>query len=309
MMKKLILIFPLLFSIVAFGQFDPSFRQNKFNALMLNPAQAGANEFSEVTILGTQSWVGFDGAPRSMTASGNFNLNHNLGLGVSGHIDQLGPTRSSRISSDLAYHLKINDEWTASLGLRAMISSIYVDLPSLTTTVKDDPYMQQALVSGTMFDVGFGGLIYSEQYYFGISMPRLARISFMNVDMQEYVDRRGFVSYGGAEFDIASDWEIRPSVVARYIPTYPLLLDVNAMFTYDSDYDFGINYQLMNSIGLVLGYHLGEQMSFGYSYSFPTSALNRISFQSHELAIKIRLLNKGGGSGNTRSSQSPRFFN
>ncbi|MEX1190367.1 MAG: PorP/SprF family type IX secretion system membrane protein [Brumimicrobium sp.] len=307
-MKRLILIFPLLFSILAFGQFDPNFRQNKFNALLLNPAQAGANQFNEVTILGTQSWVGFEGAPRSMTASGNFNLKHNLGFGISGHIDQLGPTRSSRISSDLAYHLKINSDWTASIGLRGMLSSISVDLPSLTTTVKDDPYMQQALVSGTMFDVGFGGLVYSEQYYFGVSMPRLARISFMNVDMQEYVDRRGFVAYGGASFEIASSIDFRPSLVARYITSYPLLLDINAMFTYDDMFDFGINYQLMNSLGVVLGYNLGDQMSFGYCYSFPTSELNRISFQSHELMIKIRLLNEGGG-GNTRSSQSPRFFN
>jgi hypothetical protein len=130
----------------------------------------------------------------------------------------------------------------------------------------------------------------------------------MNVDMQQYVDRRGFIAYGGASFDIASSWEFRPSIVSRYIPTYPLLLDVNAMFTYDSDYDFGINYQLMNSLGLVLGYNLGDQMSFGYAYSFPTSELNRISFQSHEFVIKIRILNQGG-SGSTRSSQSPRFFN
>lgn len=307
-MKKLLLFSTLILSIVATAQFDPNFRQNKFNALLLNPAQAGANQFSEVTILGTQSWVGFEGAPRSLTASGNFNLKHNLGFGVSGHIDQLGPTRSSRLSADLAYHLKLNDNWTASLGLRAMISSIYVDLPSLTTTVANDPYMQQALVSGTMFDVGFGGLVYSKDYYFGVSMPRLARVNFMNVDMQQYVDRRGFVAYGGATFDIGAYMDFRPSIVSRYVASYPLLLDVNAMFTYDDTYDFGLNYQLLNSLGVVVGYHLGDQMSFGYAYSFPTSALNRISFQSHELVIKIKILNQGGD-GSSKSSQSPRFFN
>ena len=265
-MKKVLLFSTLILSIVATGQFDPNFRQNKFNALLLNPAQAGANQFNEVTILGTQSWVGFEGAPRSLTASGNFNLKHNLGFGVSGHIDQLGPTKSSRLSADLAYHLKLNENWTASIGL------------------------------------------YSKDYYFGVSMPRLARINFMNVDMQQYVDRRGFVAYGGATFDIGAYMDFRPSIVSRYVTSYPLLLDVNAMFTYDDTYDFGLNYQLMNSLGVVLGYHLGDQMSFGYAYSFPTSALNRISFQSHELVIKIKILNQGG-SGNVKSSQSPRFFN
>lgn len=307
-MKRLILIFTIAIGTLAHAQYDPNFRQNKFNALLLNPAQAGANPYSEVTLLGSQSWVGFEGAPRSLTASGNFNLKHNLGFGVTGHMDQLGPTRSSRMSADLAYHLQLNSEWTASVGLRSMISSIYVDLPSLTTTVKDDPYMSQALVSGTLFDVGFGGLVYSDQYYFGASMPKLAQIEFMNVDMQNYVDRRGFIAYGGASFDIGTAMEIRPSFVTRYVTSYPLLVDINAMFTYDDDYDFGINYQVLNSLGVVLGYNLGEQFSFGYAYSFPTSELNRISFQSHELVLKLRILNEGGG-GSSNRSQSPRFFN
>tara|TARA_B100000508_G_scaffold118450_1_gene98518 strand:- start:28046 stop:28969 length:924 start_codon:yes stop_codon:yes gene_type:complete len=307
-MKRILTLIAISCTVIAQAQFNPNFRQNRFNALLLNPAQAGANEYSEVTLLGTQSWVQFDGAPRSLTASGNFNLKHNLGFGVTGHIDQLGPTRSSRLTGDMAYHLKLNESWKASIGLRAMISSIYVDLPSLTTTVADDPYMSQALVSGTLFDVGFGGLVYSDKYYFGVSMPRLAQIKFMNVDMQQYVDRRGFIAYGGASFDIADRMEFRPSLVGRYITSYPFLLDVNAMFTYDEKYDFGINYQLLNSVGLVLGYNLGDQLSMGYAYSIPTTTINRVSFQSHEIVLKFRILNQGGGARSGRS-QSPRFFN
>lgn len=307
-MKRVLLIIVLSLSMMAQAQFNPSFRQNRFNALLINPAQAGANEFSEVTLLGTQSWVGFDGAPRSLTASGNFNLKHNLGFGVTGHIDQLGPVRSSRLTGDLAYHLQLNHDWKASIGLRTMISSIYVDLPSLTTTVADDPFMSQALVSGTLFDVGIGGLVYSEKYYFGVSMPRVSQIQFLDVDMGDFVNRRSLIAYGGASFDIGGEFEFRPSLVGRYITSYPLLLDVNAMFTYAENYDFGINYQLLNSVGLMLGYHLGDQFSIGYAYSLPTTAINRISFQSHEIVLKFKLLNQGGGAVIGRS-QSPRFFN
>lgn len=314
MMKRLIYILTAFAFTTVFGQSDPSFRQNNFNALMLNPAQAGANDHDEITILGTQSWLGFDGAPRTVTSSGNFNLKHNMGFGISGFLDQLGPISASRLSADLAYHLSLNDEWKAALGLRSMISSIYVDLPSLSTTVKDDPYMSTSLTSGTLFDVGFGGLVYSDQYYFGVSMPRVATRSFRNVIMQEFVERKGFISYGGAEFDLSDDIQIRPSVVARYVHSYPLLLDVNAMFTYDGKYDFGINYQLMNSLGVVLGYELGEQMTLGYAYSFPTTKLNRISFQSHEIVLRFKLYRGAGGgsegsSGGSSGSRSPRFFN
>lgn len=308
-MKKIIYILTAFAFTTSFGQSDPNFRQNNFNALMLNPAQAGANDYNDVTILGSQSWLGFDGAPRTVTASGNFNLKHNMGFGISGFLDQLGPINASRISADLAYHLKLNEDWTAALGLRAMLSSIYVDLPSLTTTVLNDPYMSTSLVSGTLFDVGFGGLLYSDQYYFGVSMPRVASRNFQNVNMQEFVERKGFISYGGAQFDLTETLQIRPSTVFRYVHSYPLLWDVNAMFTYDGKYDFGLNYQLMNSLGVVLGYELGEQLSFGYAYSFPTSKLNRISFQSHEIVIRIKMFGGEGGFSGGGSSKSPRFFN
>lgn len=307
-MKRILYIIAFFGTLNLNSQADPNFRQNNFNALLLNPAQAGANPYNDVTILGSQSWLGFEGAPRTLTASGNFNLKHNMGFGMSGFIDQIGPIRSSRVASDLAYHLKLNNEWRASVGLRAMISSTYVDLPSLSTTQANDPSMMVGLTSGTLFNMGFGGLVYSEQYYFGISMPRVASTSFSNVIMEDFVDRRGLILYGGAEFEIADSLKIRPSMLLRYVTSYPPLVDINAMFTYKNKYDFGLNYQVMNSIGLVLGYDLGNQLMIGYSYSFPTSKLNRVSFQSHEIVLRLKMPDRMSGA-TGGNFQSARFFN
>lgn len=308
-MKRIVFVF-LIVSLGVNAQSDPNFRQNVFNALILNPAQAGANDRDEFVLLGTQSWIGFEGAPKTLTGSGNFNLNNNFGLGVSGFVDQLGPISSTRFSTDLAYHLDLNESWKAAVGLRGMITSITVDLPSLTTTQANDPHMMNALTSGTMFDVGLGGLVYSEDYYFGVSMPKVGTTTFMNVDMQGFVEKRGFIGYGGANITLSESLDMRPSAVARYVGTYPLLVDLNAMFTYADQFDFGLNYQVLNSIGVILGFELDQQLSVGYAYSYPTSQINRISFQTHEVALRIKMLgNKSKGVATDPSFESPRFFN
>jgi hypothetical protein len=106
------------------GQADPSFRQNQFNILMLNPAQAGANSYNDISVLASRSLVGFTGAPKTYTASGNFRVFNNLGLGVTAFRDQLGPVTTTRGSLNLAYHLKMNNKWNIALGIRGMISSM-----------------------------------------------------------------------------------------------------------------------------------------------------------------------------------------
>ncbi len=115
-MKRLIThTFILAVAIVAtaskvHGQADPSFRQNQFNILMLNPAQAGANSYNDISVLASRSLVGFTGAPKTYTASGNFRVFNNLGLGVTAFRDQLGPVTTTRGSLNLAYHLKMNNK-------------------------------------------------------------------------------------------------------------------------------------------------------------------------------------------------------
>ena len=57
---------------------DPNFRFNQFNSLLLNPAQAGANSYSDVSVLGVSQWNSLPGAPRTAAFSGNFKMGDNF---------------------------------------------------------------------------------------------------------------------------------------------------------------------------------------------------------------------------------------
>ena len=118
-MNKIILISGMLLSVsTTFGQSDPSYRQNQFNAMQLNPAQTGSNDRNEINVLTSESWIGIDGAPKTTTASGNFNATNRLGVGFVALNDQIGPVKTNRIGISGAYHLPLNKHWKMSIGLQ-----------------------------------------------------------------------------------------------------------------------------------------------------------------------------------------------
>ena len=92
------------------AQVDPSYRQYRFNALVLNPAHAGSNEYSDVSVLGSQYWVGMPGAPQTATISGNFKVMDNFGIGATVVADENGPVHSTNVSLVGAYHLKLSNK-------------------------------------------------------------------------------------------------------------------------------------------------------------------------------------------------------
>jgi type IX secretion system PorP/SprF family membrane protein len=271
---------------------------------MLNPAQAGANPYSDVSVLGSLSMVGITGAPTTYSATGNFSVFKSLGLGATISRDQHGPVTTTRGSVNVAYHLKVSEQWKVALGLRVMFSSMFIDLPSLNTTVENDPHMANALNSGTLLGAGWGLLAYNRFIYIGIAQPHIGITSFSNVDMSDYITSNGFVGYVGGNIPLHKTFDFRPNLTIRYVNNQPLYADVNAMFTYKKKFDFGISYQYASNVGVVLGYEIKNKFYVGYSYSIPTSELNRVSLQTHEAVLRLKF-----NEAKPSKFQGPRFFN
>jgi type IX secretion system PorP/SprF family membrane protein len=305
-MTRNILLFALLalVTLSVYGQADPSFRRNQFSALLMNPAQAGANAADEVSIIAGKSLIGFTGAPQTVSALGNFRLFKNMGIGTSCYNDQLGPISTNRASLDFAYHLKVNKDWRVAMGLRGTIANVAVDLPSLSTTVINDPHMQGVLNSGTRFDAGWGLLAYSKHFYVGLAQPRIFNTKFTNATLTQVTEGKSFVAYIGGDVAMSKDWSLRPIGMVRYIKGLPTIVDLSATATFQRMFDIGVNYQLSSSIGLIAGHEINKKLYVGYNYNYPLAQLNRVSSQSHELVLRLKL-----GQANSSKFQGPRFFN
>lgn len=283
---------------------DPNYRQNQFNALMLNPAQAGANSYNDISTLANSQWTGLRGAPKTITVSGNFNIMKNFGLGVSLLQDELGPVKSTQFAVNGAYHLKLSPKWRFSLGIRALTSNTTVNLTDLVTTVGNDPDMMNNLSTGIQFNAGYGALLYHKNFYLGFSQVRVAGLSFKDRNMSLFVENRGgYVGYVGANVKLGSVVTWRPNVVGRYMEGLPYTIDCNMIFTHKIGLDFGASYQVNSAIGGIVGYDFGNKFYVGYSYTYPLSNLNTVSIQSHELALRYKFNNSAS------RCQGPRFFN
>ncbi|MDC0100749.1 PorP/SprF family type IX secretion system membrane protein, partial [Crocinitomicaceae bacterium] len=228
---------------------DPNFRLNQFNSLLLNPAQAGANSYSDISVLGVSQWNSLPGAPRTAAFSGNFKVGDNFGMGAAFMQDELGPVKSFNVSINAAYHLKLSPKWRLSVGLKGIMGNTTVALQDLNV-VDPDPDMMSNLNSGLSFNAGYGVLLYSKKVYIGYSQPRVAVLSFQDRDMSSFVDKKGgHIGYFGTELEMGASWKWRPNIVVRYIPTLPLVMDINSIFTMKGGIDFGVTYQLNSSVG------------------------------------------------------------
>jgi len=285
------------------AQGDPNFRQNQLNVLQLNPAQAGAGVHSEIICYAANQWINMPGAPKTYLTSANFNVLQNFGIGATLMGDQYGPVNMSKGEVNLAYHLKLNEKWKFGIGMKMGVTYTSVNLGELTIIDPNDPYMVGTLRSGINWNAGFGGLLYSKRFYLGYAMPNVSKTSFLNHDMTLFVDTKyGHIAYIGGTVPLSEKVELRPNLVYRQIKGTPLNVEANTIFTFDKKYDFGLTFQYNASVGAIAGMQIRDYLYLGYAYSYPISQLNRVTMQSHEIALRYRILNK------CERTTNPRYF-
>lgn len=285
------------------AQGDPNFRQNQLNILQLNPAQAGAGVNSEITCYASNQWINMPGAPKTYLTSANFNVLNNFGIGATLMGDQYGPVNMSKGEINLAYHLKLNEKWKLGVGMKMGVTYTTVNLAELDIINPNDPYMVGTLRSGVNWNAGFGGLLYSKRFYLGYSMPNVSKTSFLNHDMTLFVDTKyGHIAYIGGTVPLSEKVDLRPNLVYRQIKGTPFNIEANTIFTFDKKFDFGLTFKYNASVGAIAGTQIRDYLYLGYAYSYPINQLNRVTMQSHEVALRYRILNK------CERSTNPRYF-
>ena len=83
-MKNYILIIAFIFfTICVKSQQNPQYTQYVYNMNIINPAYAGSQEALSLNFLARTQWVGFEGAPKTLTFGAHAPIVKNLGLGLS----------------------------------------------------------------------------------------------------------------------------------------------------------------------------------------------------------------------------------
>lgn len=287
----------------SFAQQDPMYSQYMFNTLAFNPAYAGSADVISLMALSRHQWVGFEGAPRTQTLSGNSPLpNESIAVGALLVHDKAGPATQTGFFADLAYRMRTGADTRLAFGMQGGVDLYSVDLASLST-VEVDP-ANAVTLSEALPNFGFGLFWHAPRYYVGLSAPKLLTNEIQAVEQVLTTARqaRHYFLIGGYVFDLNRDMKFKPSIMLRAVEGAPLSLDINAHFLLRERIWFGAMMRLGNSFGVMAQYQINDQFKAGYAFDLTTSQLSAYNAGTHELMIGYDLRFSRG------RTISPRYF-
>jgi type IX secretion system PorP/SprF family membrane protein len=306
-MKNKFRFIVFLFCVTSLGvnaQQDEQSSMYMFNPLHYNPAYAGSRgDMSLVGIFRSQ-WLGINGAPVSQFLSFHSPLSYkNMAAGLNISNDKIGARNRTAFFGNYAYTLRFENGGKLNLGLSAGGDIMSVDFNKLKAY---DPTEVDYLTSfsSTTFNIGTGAYYYTDNFYVGISTPRVLNTVLKNngITLSDSYTKKHFFLASGYVYPINSIVDLKSSFLLKMTPNAPITLDLNSNVFLYKKYWAGIMYRFNESIGVNLAYQHKESLMIGYAYDFPINGLSSVkNGGSHEIMLTYDFnRNKAFG--------SPRYF-
>lgn len=292
-----------------FAQQEAMFTHYMYNTLAVNPGYAGTRDALTVTALHRSQWVNFPGAPVTQTLTMHSPVyNENIGVGLSILNDKIGPSHTTGVFADFAYHLQIDEQSKLSLGLKAGANIYTANLLQLQTVQQNDLAFSSDVQSKFLPNFGFGAYYYRQRFYAGLSIPKLIENNFQNNQnfgsTNLFWERRHYFIIAGTMIDLTPDWKINPSAFFKITKGAPVEADLSTQLIYNQRIIFGAMFRTGDAIGFLAGYNLSEQLHAGYSYDWSfTNRTGRYNGGSHEVILRYDFIYK-----NEAKIKSPRYF-
>ncbi|MBK9285492.1 MAG: type IX secretion system membrane protein PorP/SprF [Sphingobacteriaceae bacterium] len=305
MIKKFILVIVLVsFRLVMVSQQDPMFTHYMFNTLWLNPAYAGTRNNLTFTGIHRSQWVSFEGAPidQSFTLHSPIH-SEKLGMGLSIINDQIGPTKSSWIALDAAYHLKLNKKAKLSVGLKGMVNIFRNNVSSLKLDVQNDQAFSNN-VQSILPNAGTGIYYSTKKFYVGISSPRLIENKLGTSSAVLSKEQRHYFLITGYVLDINKSILLKQTAFVKTTFGAPVEADLTSVFIINDKLHLGLMYRTGDALGALLGIQAHKQFFIGYSFDWSfANTTGRYNSGSHEIVLRYDVIKKPEG-----KIKSPRYF-
>lgn len=289
-MQKLsfiLLIQVMLSSLNGFNQELPLFSNYTLNPLIYNPANAGSGNDVQTFLHHRTQWTGFKGAPVSHLFTMSAPISSiNSGLGISIQNDQRGFFNTIQGSLKYAYHAKLNQKSSLSLGLGLDVQNRLLRIGESTVRDIEDPLVNNGSSSETFLDASFGiEYHFLEKLTVGFSIPQLLQNNAGKTDSyarnsRYYIGQASYLLKLSATQNIV----LQPIVLARYNSNSPFQYDVNALVHYKDMFVCGLGYRSSYAVNMHLGANF-KNLTFRYVYDFVTTNSNINSGLNHEITL------------------------
>ena len=148
---------------------------------MINPAYTGVNNVFSASAISRGQWIGLEGAPFTNTLNISTSLvNNRVGVGLLLIKDQFGVNNNTELHMMYSYKLEISQSTTMSFGIQVGQMSYRQDFSTLNQNqdLLDPDIANQDDFKKTNF--GTGIFLSGDNYYFGVSIPRMLDIDVVN---------------------------------------------------------------------------------------------------------------------------------
>ncbi len=271
-----------------YGQEDPQFAHNMYNQVFTNPGSAGmTNGRICADVINRNTWIGFDGAPKTTLASINTTINKlKGGMGVSIVDDRLGFYKDFRAKISYSYHKQ------TSFGLMGIgidpgfINRALEGAWQAPDGVDGDALIPQSPARKMFFDIGAGIFLKKmNSYYFGLSISHLHNPRINYSDSAASFLRRHYYGTAGFNFRLGtSPIELKPSVFVKTDGT-KIQFSGNLTAQYNKKINVGVTYRNHDSLIGMFGIELMPDLLVGYAYELSISRLVTVNKGTHEVYI------------------------
>lgn len=312
-MKSVYITILILFlGIAGYGQQEEQFTQFMHNKLPFNPAVAGSEQQAILTGLVRSQWLGMEGAPETQLLSFNMPLfQERVGIGGNLYRQTIGLSENFELNAVYAYRLKMGIG-NLRLGLQTSVRLIRSDFSDAKATqaVDQDAAIPPGIESKYVPNFG-AGIYYSDlrdQVYVGFAIPRFLQNNIDLADSDGVLSReiQHFYLMGGVKFRLGESIEksyIQPQVLLKYVKGAPFDADVNVNVFFGGRFMTGLSYRIGGSksssfgesVALLLGMDITENLLFGISYDATLSELQHYNNGSIEGMIRYRFGGKSSG--------------
>ncbi len=265
-----------------------------YNPIMVNPAEAGYNNVTDVSLSFRKQWTGISGTPTTSWLSGHTALNSKMGLGGVVIYDEMAFIKNIDAKLSYAYHLKLAKDFKLSFGIGAGVQQSTISTSDVIADDYTDEILSNGNTSGILFDAQFGTLITFKEFRLGINTPQLLqpRMEVPTASFETNYDLRSHLNvYIGYDSKINESVRTVPVVMYRR-SNASSQFDVFANFEFNKTLILGLGFREGVGVLANVGAKIKNKFQINYAYDFGKSGFGSSTGGSHEIMVKLLLEKK-----------------
>ncbi len=311
MKRPALILLILLICSLTYSQQLPLYSQYLYNKFLINPAVAGSDGYTSVSLTAREQWVGYSGAPRTFSFSWQTRMlkksfilkqtrvkrsvfrpksDGKVGFGAYIFSDKNGLIQRTGFQAAYSYHMWLANSTQLSFGLAFTGYYYKIDEKQINFEDPNEPWLNNNLRRGVFVpDMTFGAYLLNAKYSLGFSADQLSEAAakiggpgYKNLSMS-----RQYYLFGSYDFSEGTNTIIQPSFLLKMSEQVKPQADIGATYIYNQGFWAGLAYRTSGALIANIGVKY-QNMFFGYAYDYTLLEIQSVTYGTHEITLAVK---------------------